>query len=112
MRAPSFHTYLSQTSRRFALVSSLCLGLGVASMEARPIPQNLAGGLGTLVESNVATKANPNSAQFNGYTTEQAANYAANAIQDTETGRFLVDIYPLNNRVKAEQLVPLLQKRF
>ena len=49
---------------------------------------------------------------FNGYTTQQAANYAQNAIQDTETGRFLVDIYPRSKQVTAEQLVPLLQKRF
>ena len=34
------------------------------------------------------------------------------AIQDAETGRFLVDIYPTNNRVNAEKLVPMLQKRF
>ncbi len=49
---------------------------------------------------------------FNGYATQQAADYASNAIQDTETGRFLVDIYPTNNRVTAEKLVPMLQERF
>jgi hypothetical protein len=86
--------------------------LAAASLEARPVPQNLAGGLGALVESHVATKANANAALFNGYTTQQAANYAQNAIQDTETGRFLVDIYPRSKQVTAEQLVPLLQKRF
>lgn len=101
-----------QTPRRLALVSSLCLGMGIASLDARPIPQNLAGGLGTLVESNVATKANPNAALFNGYATFQAENYAQNALQDPETGRFLVDIHPLNKNVNAEQLVALLQKRF
>ena len=101
-----------QTPRRLALVSSLCLGMGIASLDARPIPQNLAGGLGTLVESNVATKANPNAALFNGYATPQAENYAQNALQDPETGRFLVDIHPLNKNVNAEQLVALLQKRF
>ena len=76
------------------------------------MPQNLAGGLGALVESDIAVKAKPNSAQFNGYATQQAADYASNAIQDTDTGRFLVDIYPTNNRVNAEKLVPMLQERF
>src|SRR6476620_5963430 len=112
MRPPSFQVYLTRTRTRFALASFLCLGLAVASLEARPVPQNLAGGLGALVESHVATKANPNAALFNGYTTQQTANYAQNAIQDTETGRFLVDIYPRSKQVTAEQLVPLLQKRF
>ena len=76
------------------------------------MPQNLAGGLGALVESDIAVKAKPNSAQFNGYATQQAADYASNAIQDTDTGRFLVDIYPTNNRVNAEKLVSMLQERF
>ena len=76
------------------------------------MPQNLAGGLGALVESNLAVKSQPNSAQFNGYATQQAADYASKAIQDTETGRFLVDIYPTNSRVNAEKLVPMLQERF
>ena len=67
---------------------------------------------GALVESDIAVKAKPNSAQFNGYATQQAADYASKAIQDTDTGRFLVDIYPINNRVNAEKLVPMLQERF
>jgi hypothetical protein len=94
------------------MTSSLSVGLAAASLQARPVPQNLAGGLGALVESNIAVKSQPNSAQFNGYATEQAADYASNAIQDTDTGRFLVDIYPTNNRVTAEKLVPILQERF
>ena len=94
------------------IASSLSLGLAAASLQARPVPQNLAGGLGALVESDIAVKAKPNSAQFNGYATQQAADYASKAIQDTDTGRFLVDIYPTNNRVNAEKLVPMLQERF
>ena len=70
------------------IASSLSLGLAAASLQARPVPQNLAGGLGALVESNIAVKSQPNSAQFNGYATQQAADYASKAIQDTETGRF------------------------
>jgi len=76
------------------------------------VPQNLAGGLGALVESNIAVKAQPNNARFNGYATQQAADFADRAIQDTETSRFLVDIHPLNSRVNAEKLVSLLEKRF
>jgi len=94
------------------MASSLSLGLAAASLQARPVPQNLSGGLGALVESNIAVKSKPNSAQFNGYATQQAADYASKAIQDTDTGRFLVDIYPTNNRVTAEKLVPMLQERF
>ena len=94
------------------IASSLSVGLAAVSLQARPVPQNLAGGLGALVESNLAVKSQPNSAQFNGYATQQAADYASKAIQDTETGRFLVDIYPTNSRVNAEKLVPMLQERF
>ena len=43
--------------------------------------------------------------QFNGYATQQASDYADLAIQDPETNRFLVDIHPLSDRVKAEKLV-------
>ena len=99
--------------RRFAITSaSLCLGLAAASLQARPVPQNLAGGLGALVESNVNVKAGQAKANFNGFATQQAADYASLAIQDADTGRFLVDIHPTNNRVNAEKLVPILQKRF
>jgi hypothetical protein len=98
--------------RRLLIAFSLSLGLAATSLHARPVPQNLAGGLGALVESDIAVKAKPNSAQFNGYATQQAADYASKAIQDTDTGRFLVDIYPINNRVNAEKLVPMLQERF
>ena len=99
--------------RRFAVTATaLFLGLAAASLQARPVPQNLAGGLGALVESNVAIKSGQAKASFNGYATQQAADYASNAIQDADTGRFLVDIYPTNNRVNAEKLVPMLQAHF
>ena len=96
--------------------ASLCLL--AASLQARPVPQNLAGGLDELVQSNITLKAQSNgkgaqlAAQFNGYATQQAANYAELAIQDTDSNRFLVDIHPLNERVNAEKLVGLIQKRF
>jgi len=32
-------------------LGAFCLGLLVTAADARPVPQNLAGGLGTLVES-------------------------------------------------------------
>ncbi|MEO8950524.1 MAG: S8 family serine peptidase [Chthoniobacterales bacterium] len=102
--------------RRLAVASaSLCLGLVATSLQARPVPENLANGLLPLVESNIATKAQPNNkvtTQFNGFATQKAADSAANAIRDTATGRYLVDIYPTNSRVNAEKLVGMLQKRF
>ncbi len=102
----------SRSWRRLAVASaSLCLCLSAALVQARPVPQNLAGGLGALVESNAAIK-NGQKASFNGYATQQAADYANLAIQDVESGRFLVDIYPTNSRVNAEALAPLLQQRF
>jgi hypothetical protein len=95
---------------------SATLCLLAATLQARPVPQNLAGGLDELVQSNLALKANGKSGQtagqFNGFATQQAANYANLAIQDSETNRFLVDIHPLNERVNAEKLVGLIQKRF
>jgi hypothetical protein len=99
--------------RRIAFTfASLCLVLATFSVTARPIPQNLAGGLGALVESNVAIKNGSARAQFNGYATQEAANYAERAIIDSETGRFLVDIHPTNSQVNAEKLAAILQNRF
>jgi len=111
MKCTTLRFNAAWTWRRFAVASAtLCLGL-TASLQARPVPQNLAGGLGALVESNIAVKAQSSNARFNGYATQQAADFADRAIQDPETSRFLVDIHPLNGRVNAEKLVALLQKR-
>src|SRR3954452_2409050 len=108
-----FYIYSARLRRRFGVASvALCAGLLAASLQARPVPQNLAGGLSDLVESNLAVKDQATTAQFNGYTTQKAADAASNAIQDPDTGRYLVDIYPRDNRVNAEQLVAILQKRF
>ena len=99
--------------RRFAFTSAaFCLALAAASVQARPVPQNLSGGLDALVESHIAIKNGNAKALFNGYATEQAADFANRAIQDTKTGRFLVDIHPTNKRVNAEKLAAILQKRF
>lgn len=109
----TFRTPLIKMGTR-SLAASAILSLGILTnaVEARPVPQNLAGGLGALVESHVAIKAGQTTGLFNGYATEAAANYASLAIQDTETGRFLVDIYPKNDHVKAEALAAILQQRF
>ncbi len=105
--------------RRLGVTSaSLCVGLLAASLQARPVPQNLSGGLGALVESNIAlksqngTKDAQTNSTLNGYANAQAASYADLAIQDESTGRFLVDIHPRSADVNAEKLVTLLQKRF
>lgn len=113
MKNSLFRLNSASPGRRFAVAcASLCFGVVAVSLEARPVPQNLAGGLGALVESNIAVKTQGKTAQFNGYATQQAADYAARGIQDIGTGRFLVDIHPTNNRVNAEKLAAILQQRF
>src|SRR6476620_2247703 len=98
----------------------VCLGLGlsvtVGRLDARPVPQNLAGGLDKLVESNLILKAAAAhgaapSVLYNGYATQEAANYAALAIQDSETKRFLVDIHP-SGRVPLDRLIETLEQKF
>lgn len=105
----------ARSGRRLSVASTaLCFGLAATSVQAKPVPANLAGGLGALVESHQALKAQGNSkdAQSTGYNTPQAADYANRAIQDHQTNRFLVDIFPTNSRMNAEKLVGVLQKRF
>ena len=98
--------------RRIAVTSaSLFLGLVATSLQARPVPQNLAGGLGKLVESNLAVKQNKTAALYNGYATQQAANYADLAIQDAATKRFLVDIHP-SGRASFDDTVKALTNKF
>src|SRR5262245_49084239 len=100
--------------RLLALVAAFAFCLPATSLLAKPIPDNLASGLDKLVESNVmlkeqaAIKGGNTNARFNGYATQQAADYANLAIQDTGSGRFLVDIHP-SGRVSIDQLVSLLQ---
>ncbi|HEY1770428.1 MAG TPA: hypothetical protein VGG02_09250 [Chthoniobacterales bacterium] len=94
-----------------ALAVSLGMGFLVASSQARPVPQNLAGGLGELVASNLAVKGGAQPA-FDGYTTRRAASYAGLAIRDQATGRFLVDIFPRSQNMKAPQLATLLASKF
>ncbi len=106
------------TARRWtrfsATAAALCLGLVAVSLQARPVPQNLAGGLEALVQSHLAVKEGAQkNALINGFTTQQAANYAESAIRDTATDRYLVDIFPSNeDGVKAEQLVSILKAKF
>ncbi len=80
------------------------------------MPQNLAGGLDKLVESNLtlkaaAAKGTAPSVLYNGYATQEAANYAALAIQDSKTKRFLVDIHP-SGRVPLNTLINTLKQKF
>ena len=92
-------------------LGAFCLGLLVTAADARPVPQNLAGGLGTLVESNIAVKQNKTAAIYNGYATPEAANYADLAIQDTATKRFLVDIHP-SGRASFDDTLKALKTKF
>jgi hypothetical protein len=128
-------------SRIQTLPIALCLVMGVSltssSLPATPVPQNLGNGLDKLVESNLILKgqlaapeikgapagskpANVSAARkgaaskpvtFNGYATQQAANYAAAAIADPLTNRFMVDI-PLSGKVPFDQARAALSARF
>ena len=77
------------------MVVAVTLALSFASVaHASDVPQNLGYGLDKLVESRVMQRRHPtaDSAKFNGWATAEAASYAANAITDEMTGRFMVDV--------------------
>src|SRR5207302_1541851 len=98
---------------------------------ATPVPQNLGNGLEKLVESNlilqgkIAAPAADKSAQpngtanaagksiatYDGYATRQAANYAAAAISDSVSNRFMVDIV-LGGSVPFDKAKDALTKNF
>src|SRR5690349_4067528 len=98
---------------------------------AKPVPDNLGNGLNKLVESNLilegkmpAPAADPasrpdgtaliagkNIATYNGFATRQAANYAAHAITDRVSQRYMVDIV-LSGTVPFDQVRQNLTSRF
>ncbi len=93
----------------------LCAGwLGYAAPAgAKPVPENLGYGMDKLVESDLALKAGRNQRGlrlFNGYATQEAANYAARAIA-SEDGRFMIDI-TLTGKVPVEKLQEMLRAKF
>ena len=110
-------------SASFAVCLVTCALLVTATVSAKPIPQNLGNGLDKLVESNLILKGRlpaptqsaveqgktPGTAQgaslgvYNGHATPQAAHYAAAAISEPITKRFLVDIL-LSGKVSVEEL--------
>src|SRR3954447_14423234 len=107
---------------RFALPACVCIGLITASVHAATIPQNLGYGLDKLVESHLTLKAQNEAAlkagqqpqaggEYNGYTTEAAASYAAMAITEPNTGRLLVDI-TLRGDVPIERVQRSIERRF
>ena len=69
------------------------------------------GRLGSAVESNIAVKQNKTSALYNGYASQEVANYANLAIQDAATKRFLVDIHP-SGRASFDNTVNALKSKF
>ncbi len=94
---------LSSHLRPF-LKGTLCTALVLASaaslLYAKPVPSNLGYGLDKLVESKLAIqqaaargpRALAAATRYNGYATEEAASYAAEAITEESTGRVTVDI--------------------
>ncbi len=102
----------------FALPAGVCLAMVTASLQAGPVPQNLGYGLDKLVESNLqlqgklpTTDGTPATAAYNGYATEAAADVAAKAITEADSGRFLVDI-TLGGNVPFGQVRKALVSQF
>ncbi len=101
-----------------ALLLLAAFGIFVtSSLFATDIPKNLGYGLDKLVESNLILKAQGNEkkkaslvGQFNGYATEEAANYAAMAIMGKD-GRVKVDI-TLNGKVSFKEMQAALKAKF
>jgi hypothetical protein len=90
-----------------------------SSLFATDIPKNLGYGLDKLVESNLILKGQGGDkgkkksslvGDFNGYATQEAANYAAMAIM-AKDGRVKVDI-TLSGKVALEELRGSLQTKF
>ena len=106
--------------RNLALLAFVSTGLLTTPLQAGTVPQNLGYGLDKLVESHVTLKAQ-NAArkpgepqivgQYNGWTTEVAAGYAADAISEAGTGRFIVDI-TLRGTVPVDQVQAQIERRF
>lgn len=76
-----------------------CSALLASPLCAKPLPENLGNGLDKLVESDLMLKAAAGQkggaaslAVYNGYATQEAADYAAAAVTDPDSGRFVVDI--------------------
>ena len=111
---------MKRTFRRGAVAGSRALGaacalaLACSSAYAGSIPQNLGYGLDKLVESQqIVNAAQGRQIQlFDGWATEVAAEYAAQAIRDpANANRFLVDI-TLTGKVGVDQLKATLLSRF
>jgi subtilase family protein len=109
-----FSAILAFSSKLARLSSWLLLATVPLSLWATPVPQNLGNGLDKLVESNLTLKAAQARGSaittFNGYATQQAADYAKGAIMDGQH-RPLVRIH-LDGTVGLEQLRSTLASRF
>jgi hypothetical protein len=88
------HTFASfGPLTKAAAILAISLSLALAAMAKRAVPENLGNGLDKLVENNLAIKAG-GAANFNGFASPEAAEYAAMAIVDPLTGKYMVDIMP------------------
>lgn len=96
------------------LISSTVFGallISALPALARPVPQNLTNGLEQIVSSNLVTKIDPAKGTFTGFTTQQAADFAALAVTEATTGKYLVDIMP-DGSVPLATLQANLQAKF
>jgi len=103
--APRGHTPLFRV-RKFCLATLLFLA--VSPLHAVEHPQNLGLGLDKLVESRALIKKDPTRAVYNGFATQQAADYASLAITDALSDRVKVDIVP-TGKVDVAALKAVLQ---
>jgi hypothetical protein len=89
---------------------ALAIIVGTTNVHAREIPLNLGYGLDVLVQDQLAVKRGE-SAQFNGFTTQAAAEITARAIRDVANNRVLVDI-TLSGKVDRATLQATLTQKF
>src|SRR5450432_2145412 len=93
---------------RSGVIAVTVFALLTSPLYAATNPQNLGFGLDKLVESRAIVKADASRAIYNGYASEQAANYASMAITEDSSDRVLVDIVP-SGRITVDVLEHALQ---
>src|SRR4030081_3188737 len=124
-------TFTDSVRVPFSVFCAVLCGILAMPASAKPVPDNLGNGLDKLVESNLILKgkiappatdksANPDGTTtvagksidtYNGYATRQAANYAAAAIAEPASNRFMVDVV-LSGAVPFDRVKQALTNNF
>jgi hypothetical protein len=84
--------------------------LCASAAQAREVPLNLGYGLDVLVQDQLSLQRGQ-VPQFNGFTTQAAAEYTALAIRDVSSNRVMIDI-TLSGKVNQAELVTTLARKF